>query len=102
MDTEVNEAMKTNEKMDKTAVTIVIVVVLIIVVGAAALLFRDDIEGWFHPGQVNVAGAWIDKAEMDKYDFHVLPRAGDSYCRKCKKYIEGIVRICPYCGQYID
>lgn len=27
--------------------------------------------------------------------------AGDSYCKNCKKYIEGKVRICTYCGQYI-
>jgi len=26
---------------------------------------------------------------------------GDSYCASCKKFIEGKVRICPYCGQYI-
>lgn len=26
---------------------------------------------------------------------------GDTYCVKCNKFIEGKVRICPYCGQYI-
>jgi DNA/RNA endonuclease YhcR with UshA esterase domain len=26
---------------------------------------------------------------------------GDTYCKKCKKYTEGEVRICPYCGQYV-
>ena len=26
---------------------------------------------------------------------------GDTYCSSCKKFIEGKVRICPYCGQYI-
>lgn len=27
---------------------------------------------------------------------------GDTYCSRCNKFIEGTVRICPYCGQYID
>lgn len=26
---------------------------------------------------------------------------GDTYCKDCEKFIEGKVRICPYCGQYI-
>lgn len=25
----------------------------------------------------------------------------DTYCERCDKYIEGKVRICTYCGQYI-
>lgn len=29
-------------------------------------------------------------------------RSGDTYCKRCDKYIEGKVRICPYCGQYIN
>jgi outer membrane lipoprotein-sorting protein len=29
-------------------------------------------------------------------------RNGDTYCEKCDKYIEGKVRICTYCGQYIS
>lgn len=27
---------------------------------------------------------------------------GDTYCSNCDKFIEGKVRICPYCGQYVD
>ena len=27
---------------------------------------------------------------------------GDTYCANCDKFIEGKVRICPYCGQYVD
>lgn len=28
-------------------------------------------------------------------------KRGDSYCKKCDKFIEGKVRICTYCGQYL-
>ncbi len=56
-----------------------------------------------HKGQVQIAGVWVDKSEVEKYDFKGLEADwnGDTYCRKCDKYIEGKVRICPYCGQYI-
>lgn len=27
---------------------------------------------------------------------------GDTYCSNCQKFIAGEVRICPYCGQYVD
>jgi uncharacterized lipoprotein len=28
-------------------------------------------------------------------------RNGDTYCKRCDKFIEGKVEICIYCGQYI-
>ena len=31
-----------------------------------------------------------------------MGRSGDTYCSKCKKYMEGKVRICTFCGQYIN
>ena len=31
----------------------------------------------------------------------LLRNAGIHISKKCKKYIEGIVKICPYCGQYL-
>lgn len=59
-----------------------------------------------HQGQTKIAGVWVDKEEVDKYDFGInsmiADRNGDTYCKKCDKFIEGSVRICPYCGQYID
>ena len=56
-------------------------------------------------GKVKIAGVWVDKASADKYDFNVkgieADIRGDSYCKKCDRFIEGKVRICPNCGQYI-
>lgn len=31
----------------------------------------------------------------------IARRNGDTYCERCDKFIEGKVRICTYCGQYI-
>lgn len=38
---------------------------------------------------------------LHMYDKEVAERNGDSYCVDCEKFIEGKVRICPYCGKYI-
>lgn len=29
-------------------------------------------------------------------------RSGDTYCKNCDKFIQGKVRICPYCGKYVN
>ena len=56
-----------------------------------------------HKGQVQIAGVWIDEKNLEKYDFKSLEARdnGDTYCKACDKFIEGKVRICPYCGKYI-
>lgn len=56
-----------------------------------------------HKGQVQIAGVWVDQANVDRHDFKSLEASenGDTYCKACDKFIEGKVRICPYCGQYI-
>lgn len=42
-----------------------------------------------------------NKREFDKaYYSQMYPL--DTYCFDCEKFIEGKVRICPYCGQYVD
>ena len=58
-----------------------------------------------HKGQVQIAGVWVDEEEVAKFtqSFNELEARdnGDTYCKACDKFIEGKVRICPYCGQYI-
>lgn len=58
-----------------------------------------------HEGQVQIAGAWVDKGNVDKISNSIKKAQaadkGDSYCKKCNRFIEGKVRICPNCGQYI-
>ena len=47
----------------------------------------------------------VDQADVDRlrgmFSDAQASMNGDSYCKNCKKYTEGKVRICPYCGQYI-
>ena len=78
----------------KRVVTIVVLLLLSIVLFCGC----DS-----HKGQVQIAGVWVDEKNLEKYDFKGNEAAlkGDSYCKKCDKFIEGKVRICPYCGQYI-
>ena len=78
----------------KRLVAIVLLVALIVLLSGCA-----------PKGKVKIAGVWVDKANVDKYDFNVkgieADIRGDSYCKKCDKFMEGKVRICKYCGQYI-
>ena len=62
-----------------------------------------------HEGQVQIGGVWVDEEGVDRvkdgfeaYNQLEAESDGNSYCKDCGKYIEGTVRICPYCGQYID
>ena len=66
----------------------------------------DSIVKAMHPGEVQVAGAWVKQSEVDKYNFKSMSSIeaeikGDTYCEKCEKVNPGKVRICKYCGQYI-
>lgn len=83
-----------NEKKDRTPAILIAVIVAILIFAVALPFIYDDIEQLFHPGQVKVYDKWMDAED-------VAAQHGDSYCKKCKKYIEGIVNICPYYGQYI-
>lgn len=52
----------------------------------------------------------VDQEEVDKrvsqinngIKMYEAELKGDTYCPKCNKYMEGRLRICKYCGQYID
>lgn len=53
----------------------------------------------------------MDKADGSKYadlrfewqtDEDVARQRGDTYCKKCGRITEGKVRICSYCGKYVD
>lgn len=39
---------------------------------------------------------------IENFDRIQADMNGDTYCSNCDKFIEGKVRICPYCGQYVD
>lgn len=41
------------------------------------------------------------KAIMTAQKQNQARRNGDTYCIACDKFIEGKVRICTYCGEYI-
>lgn len=86
--------MDENEKKDRTTAILIAVIVAILIFAAALPFIYDSIEQLSHPGQVKVYDKWMDAED-------VAAQRGDSYCKECKKYIEGIVKICPYCGQYI-
>lgn len=46
----------------------------------------------------------VDQDAVEEYNFDRIQADmnGDTYCSNCDKFIEGKVRICPYCGQYVD
>lgn len=70
-----------------------------------ALTGCSSIEQMFHPGQSKIAGVWVNDAGVkkftDSFNKEEAKSKGDTYCSKCGKFIEGKVRICPYCGKYI-
>lgn len=80
---------------------LIAIVVLALLVGAVFLFDSDMMEDAAHPGKTNVAGAWVDDDEIAKYNFN-FAGSEDTYCKKCKKYMEGKKRICTFCGQYIN
>ena len=46
----------------------------------------------------------VDQDAVEEYNFDRIQADmnGDTYCSNCDKFIEGKVRICPYCGQYVN
>ena len=86
----------------------VIIAVVVIALVVLAIANVEKIEQLFHPGETKVAGMWVDREGVDKISKqitggkgHEAFLKGDTYCRNCDKFIEGRVRICTYCGQYI-
>lgn len=49
----------------------------------------------------NFEGLAEFQAGAAKYHEYAAESSGDTYCANCDKYIEGKVRICTFCGQYI-
>lgn len=52
---------------------------------------------------------WMDDYDHSKinqigtsYKRSEAAQKGDTYCSNCDKFIEGKVRICTFCGEYID
>lgn len=82
-----------------------VVLCVLAVVMLLALTGCESIEKMFHPGQSKIAGVWVNDANVQKWtdEYNKLEAEdnGDTYCSKCKKFIEGKVRICPHCGKYI-
>lgn len=81
--------------------------IALFVLAAMAVLCLTACES--HEGQVQIGGVWVDeegvervKDGFEKYNQLEAESNGDSYCKDCGKYIDGVVSICPYCGQYIN
>lgn len=81
---------------------LIAIVVLALIVGGIFFCTSGRLEEMMHPGKTKALGVWIDDEEIAKYDFGGVSLYGDTYCKKCKKYMEGKKRICTFCGQYID
>lgn len=85
------------------------IAILVVAVAVAGIFFftSDAFEEMTHPGQTKVLGQWVDDAKIDKYDIDSFKEIdaelkGDTYCENCDKITPGRVRICRYCGQYVD
>jgi hypothetical protein len=82
-------------------------IVVALIVGGIVFFTSDTFADLTHPGQKKIAGVWVEDKNLAKYDFGGGAKEvqaninGDTYCKKCDKFAEGKVRICPYCGQYI-
>lgn len=48
--------------------------------------------------------AWekADTSHIKSYEETQAQKRGDTYCKKCQKVNPGKVRICTYCGKYIN
>ena len=51
--------------------------------------------------KTNAEGIAKMSEASNRYKYYEAESKGDTYCADCDKYIEGKVRICTYCGQYI-
>ena len=78
-----------------------LIAVIVTAVSIGALLFftSETFQQMTHPGMTKIAGVWVSQDGVNRMTDGMH---GDTYCTKCKKYNEGIVRICTYCGQYIE
>lgn len=79
--------------------TIIWGVVIAIAIGALWFFTSETFQQMTHPGMTKIAGVWVSQDGVNRI---TAGMHGDTYCTKCKKYNEGIVRICTYCGQYIE
>lgn len=60
-------------------------------------LTDKKLDEWMHdydPEKLNQIGSNYKRSEA--------AQKGDTYCSNCDKFIEGKVRICTFCGEYID
>lgn len=84
----------------KNSIKVIVLTLLVsaLAIGVFSLFANGTFDRLTHPGKVKIAGLWVDDTpgKEIKAGFN-----GDTYCKRCDKYIEGTVRICPYCGQYI-
>ena len=76
-------------------------VVALVVLVAMVLMMS----GCAPKGKVKIAGVWVDQSGVDKMK-NAINNAqardnGDTYCKRCDKFMEGRVKICKYCGKYI-
>lgn len=86
---------------------IVVLLIVAIAVGIVAIvnnskkkstgeIMADWLDRNADPKMVNQISNAINDSRASR-----ASRNGDTYCKNCDRYIEGKVRICPYCGQYI-
>lgn len=67
--------------------------------GCVKEMTMDDVEE--HLSKANAEGVAKLREDIKRYEIQGALANGDTYCKDCDKYIEGKVRICTYCGQYI-
>lgn len=87
-----------NTHTKNVIVGVVIVTCLIGVLGFFAI--RD-----MAPDKIDLFSN-VDREEVERraenLDRMQAEMKGDTYCSNCDRFIAGEVRICPYCGQYVD
>lgn len=80
-----------------------VIILIMLLIAVAFLIGCND---------VKQSGLPVNEELLKKISSHVdgefsydngltAERNGDTYCERCNKFIEGKVRICTFCGQYI-
>lgn len=85
------------------ALILLVVVVCFLFVGCQSgpeARAKQAMDNLFKPKDQKTVDAFNKAYNQTLYGIQAAEN-GDTYCVKCNKFIEGKVRICPYCGQYI-
>jgi hypothetical protein len=89
------------EKKGVMLIAALVLLIVLVVIGIASqpkeMTREEAINSMFSKADPEKA-----KELSDSFKITQASLQGDTYCKKCEKVNPGRVRICTYCGQYIN